>query len=293
MSDSEEFSSSEDEDYLPSGEEESEDDVSELVKEDGAEEEEEKKKKPLSAGEKRKKNAKGTLCRKRKKRGGLLLDPDGGESSKDDKSDSEDGESGESLNTQPTEQEQRKKEDDLWASFLSDVGQKPKAAPVAQPSFPQKDKAAEEKKNPCKAQETVKEPEKSKVAITKVFDFAGEEVRVTKEVDVRSKEAQIFLKQQEQKTVSPVTSPTFSGAKRPGGLDSLLGKMGSKKQKLSTLEKSKMDWETFKEQEGIGDELAIHNRGKDGYLERKAFLERVDHRQFERERDIRLSNMKP
>ncbi|XP_067327079.1 craniofacial development protein 1 [Anolis sagrei] len=289
MSDSEVYSSSEDEDYLPSGEEESEDDVSELVKEDGAEEEE---KKPSSAGEKRKKNAKGTLCRKRK-RGGLLLDPDGGESSKDGKSDSEDSESGGSPITQPTEQEQRKKEDDLWASFLSDVGQKPKAAPAAQTSCPPKDKPAEEKKNSCKPQETAKETEKNKVAITKVFDFAGEEVRVTKEVDARSKEAQLFLKQQEQKTVSPAISPAVSGVKRPGGLDSLLGKIGSKKQKLSTLEKSKMDWESFKEQEGIGDELAIHNRGKDGYLERKAFLERVDHRQFERERDIRLSNMKP
>lgn len=29
------------------------------------------------------------------------------------------------------------------------------------------------------------------------------------------------------------------------------------------------------------------------YIERKAFLERVDHRQFEIERDLRLSKMKP
>lgn len=29
------------------------------------------------------------------------------------------------------------------------------------------------------------------------------------------------------------------------------------------------------------------------YIERKAFLERVDHRQFEIEHDIRLSRMKP
>uniref|UniRef100_A0A8D0GW20 Craniofacial development protein 1 n=1 Tax=Sphenodon punctatus TaxID=8508 RepID=A0A8D0GW20_SPHPU len=81
--------------------------------------------------------------------------------------------------------------------------------------------------------------------------------------------------------------------KRPSSMSSLLGKMGAKKQKMSTLEKSKLDWESFKEEEGIGEELAIHNRGKEGYLERKAFLERVDHRQFEIERDIRLSKMKP
>ncbi|KAL4686046.1 hypothetical protein H8959_001643 [Pygathrix nigripes] len=81
--------------------------------------------------------------------------------------------------------------------------------------------------------------------------------------------------------------------KRSSGMSNLLGKIGAKKQKMSTLEKSKLDWESFKEEEGIGEELAIHNRGKEGYIERKAFLDRVDHRQFEIERDLRLSKMKP
>ncbi|OBS81389.1 hypothetical protein A6R68_20417 [Neotoma lepida] len=62
--------------------------------------------------------------------------------------------------------------------------------------------------------------------------------------------------------------------KRSSGMSSLLGKIGAKKQKMSTLEKSKLDWESFKEEEGIGEELAIHNRGKEGYIERKAFLDR-------------------
>ncbi|NXP13874.1 CFDP1 protein, partial [Thinocorus orbignyianus] len=118
--------------------------------------------------------------------------------------------------------------------------------------------------------------------------------RVTKEVDSTSKEAKSFLKQQEKRqSAAPAAFPTVSGLKRPSGMSSLLGKIGSKKQKMSTLEKSKLDWENFKEEEGIVEELAIHNRGKDGYIERKAFLERVDHRQFEIERDIRLSRMKP
>ncbi|NXX11492.1 CFDP1 protein, partial [Podargus strigoides] len=118
--------------------------------------------------------------------------------------------------------------------------------------------------------------------------------RVTKEVDSTSKEAKSFLKQQEKwQAAAPASLPTGSGVKRPSGMSSLLGKISSKKQKMSTLEKSKLDWENFKEEEGIVEELAIHNRGKDGYIERKAFLERVDHRQFEIERDIRLSRMKP
>ncbi|XP_015263745.1 PREDICTED: craniofacial development protein 1 [Gekko japonicus] len=283
MSDSEEYSSGEDEDYLPSGEDYSEDDVNELVEEDEHEEKQ-------SQGEKCKKGSKGITGRKRCKGGGLSLELDG-ETSKDDASDSKDGDDLEESCPVVKEEEKKKKEDALWASFLSDVGQKPRAAATDQATCVPKDKPAE--KNACKPQEVAKEPTKPKVAITEVFDFAGEEVRITKEVDASSKEAQVFLQKQEQKAVSPVSHPTGSGVKRPSGLNSLLGKLGPKKQKMSTLEKSKLDWEHFKEQEGIGEELAIHNRGKEGYLERKAFLERVDHRQFEIERDIRLSTMKP
>ncbi|CAB1459449.1 unnamed protein product [Pleuronectes platessa] len=47
-------------------------------------------------------------------------------------------------------------------------------------------------------------------------------------------------------------------------MSSLLSRMGGKKQKMSTLEKSKMDWDAFKSEEGITEELAIHNRGREG-----------------------------
>ncbi len=49
-------------------------------------------------------------------------------------------------------------------------------------------------------------------------------------------------------------------------MGSILNRFGAKKQKMSTLEKSKMDWDAFKTEEGISDELAIHNRGKEGYV---------------------------
>uniref|UniRef100_A0A8C6X7A0 Craniofacial development protein 1 n=1 Tax=Naja naja TaxID=35670 RepID=A0A8C6X7A0_NAJNA len=269
------------------GEEYSEDDVSELLKEG---EVEEPKQQP--DWKKCKKDTKGITPRKRKKQQGLFLDAGEGESSKDNKSDQEDGEPEDSHDTHVNENEERKKEEALWASFLSDVGQKPKAVSTEQAPCNQKHASADEK-NVCKSQGELKETESSKITVTKVFDFAGEEVRVTKEVDAASKEAQLFRKQQEPKVATQTSHPTVSGVKRPSCINSLLGKMGSKKQKMSTLEKSKLDWENFKEEEGIGDELAIHNRGRDGYLERRAFLERVDYRQFEHERDIRLSNMKP
>ncbi|XP_078067060.1 craniofacial development protein 1 isoform X5 [Mustelus asterias] len=248
MSDSESdsYSSEEDADYEPSDEDYSEDDVSELVKEDNLDEDEQpQKRKSL------KKAGKGIPSRKRNQEGLCLQHDDVGEGESDHTADT----------TVDVDLKEKKKADDLWASFLSDVGQKPK--PVATTPTSRKENILVDQEKLSEPQDVVKDSEKpkalGKVTITKVFDFAGEEVKV----------------------------------KRPSAIGNILGKMGGKKQKMSTLEKSKIDWEAFKEKEGISDELAIYNRGKEGYIERKAFLDRVDHRQFELERDIRLSNMKP
>ncbi|KAM4639462.1 craniofacial development protein 1 isoform 3-T3 [Amazona ochrocephala] len=244
MSGSEEYSSAEDEDYVPSGAEYSEDDVSELVREEAAD----------SPRPPRGRRIPRRPASRKRKKGGLLVEPDEIEEEKTQRNEEEEEEE-EVDNIEQVErrkeEEIKKKEDALWASFLSDVGQKPK------PEASMQAEKAEGERSGKKLQEKPKDS--GKVTITKMFDFAGEEVRV----------------------------------KRPSGMSSLLGKIGSKKQKMSTLEKSKLDWESFKEEEGIVEELAIHNRGKDGYIERKAFLERVDHRQFEIERDLRLSRMKP
>lgn len=147
----------------------------------------------------------------------------------------------------------KEKVDELWASFKEDD----KCCTNVR-------KAAE----PAAAKTTVK--------VTKVYDFAGEEVQITKEVAKNSKEA----KNNTQNAVSVK-------AKRPGGLQGILGKM-NKKPKLSTLEKSKLDWSNYKEEEGISDELRTYNKGKDGFIQKKLFLERTDFRQFEKERDMRL-----
>jgi len=32
-------------------------------------------------------------------------------------------------------------------------------------------------------------------------------------------------------------------------------------------DKSKLDWDGFKHEEGISEELSTHNRGKDGYVD--------------------------
>lgn len=291
--DSEDFSTSdEDEDYVPSGGEYSEDDVNELVKEDEVDGEEKAEK---TKGKRRKTQS---IPARKRKQSGLLLDEEedgkegsGGSSSEEDEEEQEGG--------LGSENARKKKEDELWASFLNDVGPKSKTAPSSKAKVAEETEETSSNKPLAKADELDKPKESEKVKITKVFDFAGEEVRVTKEVDAASKEAKSFLKQTEKEkpqalvTSSATPLPAGSGIKRTSGMSSLLGKIGAKKQKMSTLEKSKLDWESFKEEEGIGEELAIHNRGKEGYIERKAFLDRVDHRQFEIERDLRLSKMKP
>lgn len=193
----------------------------------------------------------------------------------------------------------KKKSDDLWASFLSDVGTRPKeSALAAQSSSTEKEDISV--LNVAPSSKDTKGPEPAKVTITQVFDFAGEEVRVNKVVSADSKEAKMYLENQkedeedEEEETSGGSQPTLPGpsVKRPAGMSSIMNRLGGKKLKMSTLEKSKMDWDAFKSEEGITEELAIHNRGKEGYVERKSFLDRVDHRQFEREKAVRQSNVK-
>lgn len=137
-----------------------------------------------------------------------------------------------------------------------------------------------------------------KVKITKVFEFAGEEVKVEKEVSVDSAEARLSLSAAENsaakspESTSPVVRERGRGGIRRvglGGISSVLGQIG-KKAKISTLEKSKLDWDSFKKQENIEEELNTHNKGKDGYLERQDFLQRADLRQFEIEKQLRNSS---
>ena len=74
---------------------------------------------------------------------------------------------------------------------------------------------------------------------------------------------------------------------RSGGLSSFASQLTNKKSKLSTLEKSKLDWDRFKSDEGIAEDLKSFNQGKKGFLERQAFLERADVKQFEIEKSLR------
>ncbi|KAL7401566.1 hypothetical protein ABVT39_001509 [Epinephelus coioides] len=296
--DSDGYSSNEDADYVPSDDNLSEDDINECEKED-----------PLHEGDsvphpgdviKKKRKKKDISMRKRKK-GVLKVDKEKDGDGAEEAPPPEEEVRKFTEAHEDDEAKQKKKSDDLWASFLSDVGSRPKdPTPASQSGTTQKDDSSVLQAE-CLSP-TTKASEPAKVTITKVFDFAGEEVRVDKVVSADSREAKSYLKSQntiqeengdKKKSSSPSEQPPPGpSVKRPAGMSSILNRIGGKKQKMSTLEKSKMDWDAFKSEEGITEELAIHNRGREGYVERKNFLERVDHRQFELEKAVRQSNMK-
>lgn len=66
-------------------------------------------------------------------------------------------------------------------------------------------------------------------------------------------------------------------------MDALLNKFQNKKE--TTIKQSQRDWNTFKEKEGISDELK--QAAQDGYLEKQAFLGRTELRQFEQDSALR------
>lgn len=170
-------------------------------------------------------------------------------------------------------EEEKQKADALWADFLNDSKNVNSISPFASST----------ENNSKTANITVK-PEKIKV--THILDFIGEEVKIEKEIS--PEEMQTFSKSEKTTAInlnesstpkpreliknSPFGNPSFSmkrsitgssSSRTSGGLNAILGQIGKKK-KMSVLEKTKVDWDNFKEKEGISEELATFNRGKDG-----------------------------
>ena len=78
-----------------------------------------------------------------------------------------------------------------------------------------------------------------------------------------------------------------AAADKPGSsLDAVLQQIAEPR-RVSTIEKSSMDWDNFKSKEQIGAELEQHSKGKGAYLGKQDFLNRVDLRKFELEKQQR------
>ncbi|KAL4818685.1 bucentaur or craniofacial development-domain-containing protein [Aspergillus spinulosporus] len=75
---------------------------------------------------------------------------------------------------------------------------------------------------------------------------------------------------------------TETGAQAGAGQENVRGP------KINTVEKSRLDWAAYVDQEGISDELRMHSKAKEGFLGRMDFLNRVDAKKEEERRKARL-----
>jgi len=196
---------------------------------------------------------------------------------------------------QKREECERKRKSNLWNSFLSDV-KRPKKVNV---SASGKDAALKLPGN-VDASEKPQFPEPAKQEVTRVYDFAGEQILLKEMVSERVKCSDKVGKTEPEREMStnqtvkalPRTSEVSAvkSVKSVGtsSLSSIANSLG-KKRKMGTLQKSAIDWESFKTSEGddLKEELDSHRKGKTSFLDRKDFLERVDWNQFEHERTIR------
>lgn len=198
-------------------------------------------------------------------------------------------------------------EDALWASFLNKASEnetKPvtttKVTPKTEANKTEPTKTTVSASNINETTSDKQKPTKSsenaekKTVVTEIFEFAGEKVEVQKEVKISDKQTNNSNESSSSATASkplPFNKRISGGSagSSGGGLQSILGQIG-KKNKLSVLEKTKLDWTGFKHKEGIDEELQTHNKGRDGYLERQDFLQRTDVRQFQIEKGMRQTN---
>jgi len=126
------------------------------------------------------------------------------------------------------------------------------------------------------------------ITIKRTYDFAGQTMTEEKSVPVSSAEAKLYVAEQARKDQEAAASRAASttaqtpGLRRPKKRASIFGNKDAaaaqegKAPKLTTLEKSKLDWAAHVDEEGIVEELEEHKKAKGGYLGRMDFLGRMD-----------------
>lgn len=127
------------------------------------------------------------------------------------------------------------------------------------------------------------------------------EVQEDKKTNEENKESKDTL--QEKKPTTPVTEvmkekkytymgeeviikePESKSKNKPvSNLSTILNEMKGKN-KLSSLQKSKYDWDQYTSEENIEFELEQHK--KNGYIQKLSFLQKADLKQFELEKEVR------
>ncbi|GIY60637.1 hypothetical protein CEXT_507591 [Caerostris extrusa] len=134
--------------------------------------------------------------------------------------------------------DEKKRVEDLWSSFLSDVSETEtvalkKASPTVSTDTPKTD--VDNRKNESMKSE--------KVPISKVFEFAGETYTLKNDASTP------VVTKEEEIEPSKSSENSLDVPKKRAGLDSVLGTIRNKKQKVTVLQKSLHDWNTFKKSE--------------------------------------------
>lgn len=257
--DSQDYSDSSDEndsDYKPPGEDEK---LSEVDSDDPIEDDEDSA--STSAKKSKRTRKPSTKTRKRgslKKSKKIVIDDETIEKTKEE------------VNTLLNSSEDDKKRlDALWEEFQRPIPKKSSITPITS-------------ENKSKSKECIKISDKPETTKKRNFEALFDSSDSSKKLV--NNDDNTTSKSSETKTVvTPITT------KPSGGLENVLSQLG-KKSKLTVLEKSKQDWDGYKKKEGIAEELVTYNKGKDGYLEKRDFLERTDLRQFELEKSMRAAN---
>lgn len=151
-------------------------------------------------------------------------------------------------------EEEKKKDDDLWAKFLEGTDTKPKKNNIVNVTQAKTQGKIDDKPKE-KTSDSVKKANEERER--RIFEFAGETVVVEDNI----------IKETIPKKLDTDTAtgskPQDGPTKRKPGLMGLLTQI-NKKDTLSTLEKSALDWNTYKKKEGVEDEVQSHNKGKQG-----------------------------
>lgn len=166
-------------------------------------------------------------------------------------------------------------------------------------------------------------PADEMIKIKRTYKFAGEVITEEKLVPKDSAEAKLYLSNQEgngetaavvadgddpeakKATLklrrplrkisrfdpNPTGSIKKSWEKQPTGDTAATNNTEAKGPKLNTVEKSRLDWAAYVDQEGIKDELNVHSKAKEGYLGRMDFLNRVEAKREEERRNARLKGL--
>lgn len=119
--------------------------------------------------------------------------------------------------------------------------------------------------------------EEEKIKISRRYEYAGETIVEEKWVPASSAEAKAYLNsvklaaEPKAAEVAPKPKPVRK-RKKSSIVDSIIG--SQKMAKLSTLEKSRLDWANYVDKNKLNDELKSHNM--DGYLTKQDFLNRVE-----------------